>query len=60
MDVIVRSNINAVNDMAAHMSGLLMTWTRLLRLRVVKFCLVSDCNGLSKCMYYQQGQAAVQ
>ena len=31
--------------------GLLMTWTRLWRLRVVKVCLVSDCNGLSKWIF---------
>ena len=51
----------------------LMSGTRLLRLRVVKVCLVSDCSGLSKwifmsptkqanpggCLCNQDGQAAV-
>ena len=31
--------------------GLLMTWTRLWKLFVVKVCLVSDCNGLLKWIF---------
>ena len=51
MDVIVKSNNDPVNDMTTPVSGLIMTWTRLERLRVLKVCLVSDCNGLSKWIF---------
>ena len=55
MDVIVRSNNNPVNDMTAPVSDPIndidkvgQVWTRL---RVVKVCLVSECNGLSKWIF---------
>ena len=53
MDVIVRSNNSHVDDRTALMSGLInvLTWTRLLILRVVKVCLDSGCSGYS---YHQQ------
>ena len=51
MDVIIRSNNNPVNDMTAPMSWLINDLDKVKRLRVVKVCLVSDCNGLSKWIF---------
>ena len=48
MDVIVRSNNDPVNDMTAPVSGLTNDLDKVMKTRVVKVCLVSDCNGLSK------------
>ena len=49
MDVIVRSNNNPVNDMTAPVSWLINDLGKVIR--VVKVCLVSDCNGLSKWIF---------
>ena len=51
MDVIVRSNNNPINDMTTPVSGLINDLDKVIRLRVVKVCLVSDCNGLSKWIF---------
>ena len=48
MDVIVRSNNDPVNDMTATVSGNINDLNKVIRLRLVKVGLVSDCNGLSK------------
>ena len=49
MDVIVRSNNYPVNDMTTPVSGLINDFDKVIR--VVKICLVSDCNGLSKWIF---------
>ena len=51
MDVIVRSNNNQVNDMPAPVSGLINDLYKVERLRVIKVCLASDCNGFSKWIF---------
>ena len=50
MDVIVRSNNNPVNDMTTPVSWLINDLDKD-KLRVLKVCLVSDCNGLSKWIF---------
>ena len=51
MDVIVRSNNDLVNDMTAPVSGIINDMDKVIKLRVAKVCLVSDCNGLSKWIF---------
>ena len=69
MDVIVRSNNNPVNDMTTPVSGLINDLNMVMRLRVVKVCLISYRNGfachkqdkqiLGGCLRNQEAQAAV-
>ena len=51
MDVIVRSNNNPVNDMTAPVSWLINNLDKVIKTKVLKVCLVSDCNGLSKWIF---------
>ena len=51
MDVIVRSNIHPVNDMTAHMSGLINDLDKAMKSKSSHFCLVSDCSRLSKWIF---------
>ena len=51
MDVIVRSKNNPVNDMTAHVSGLINDLDKVAKIKVVKVCLVRDCNGLLKWIF---------
>ena len=48
MDVIVRSNNYPVNDMTTPVSGLIDDLDKVI---ILKVCLVSDCNGLSKWIF---------